>query len=131
MSWFDLSNLASRESALWLNGLHTYNGFNDKIPLEAMGACSGSLRLIHVQRLSLAVFAPGEAFGNSKRRVQGRFRYAASDYRLWVTDPVYERRYLAKLDGDYMVEDCFLTISLGEEYRGACYKLIAAVIECE
>ena len=53
------------------------------------------------------------------------------DYRLWVADPVYERRYLAKLDGDYVVDDCFLTVSLGEPYQGACYKLVAAVMAYE
>ena len=131
MSWFNLSRLASRESALWQNGFHTYDGFNDKIPLEAIAECTDSLRLIRAQRLTLGVFRPGEAFGNRKRRVQGGFRYAGNDYRLWVTDPIYERRYLAKLDGNYVIDDCFLTINLGEPYQGACYKLIAAVVECE
>ncbi len=27
--------------------------------------------------------------------------------------------------------NCYLTISLGETYEGACYKLVAAVIECD
>ena len=94
-----------------------------------MAKVKGSLRLIEVSQLELAVFAPGEAFGNRKRRVQGRFRYAGKDYALWITDPVYERRYLAKLDGEYGLGRCFLTISLGEEYRGCCYKLIAATME--
>lgn len=88
-----------------------------------------SLRLIHVDRVTLSVLMPGAAFGNSKRRVQGRFRFSGSDYRLWVTDPGYERAYLAKENGDYQVGECYLTISLGEAHKGACYKLIAAMIE--
>ena len=40
-------------------------------------------------------------------------------------------RYLAKLDGTYDVGECYLTISLGEPYQRACYKLVAAIIECE
>ncbi len=51
------------------------------------------------------------------------------DYRLWVTDPRYERAYLAKPDGDYEIGEAFLTVSLGEPYNNACYKLIAAIIE--
>ena len=90
---------------------------------------SGSLRLIHVGRLELEVFRPGEAFGNRKRRVQGRFSHAGRDHALWVSDPGYERKYLAKLDGAYEIGECYLTISLGEVYEGACYKLIAAIIE--
>ena len=95
-----------------------------------MDRIQNSLRLIEVADLTLAVFAPGEAFGNRKRRVQGRFSHAGRSYALWVTDPVCERRHLAKLDGEYRRERCFLTISLGERYEGHCYKLIAAVIEC-
>ena len=49
-------------------------------------------------------------------------------YCLWVTDPVHERRYLAKPDGTYPVDECFLTISLGEPFGGAVYKLIASII---
>jgi len=82
-----------------------------------------------VNRLTLSVFKPGEAFGNSKRRVQGSFRHDGTEYKLWVTDPAYERAYLAKPDGDYDIGECFLTVSLGEPYNGACYKLIAAIIQ--
>jgi hypothetical protein len=61
--------------------------------------------------------------------VQGRFRHAGKEYRLWVTDPEYERTYLAKADGHYEIGECFLTVSLGEPHEGDCYKLVAAVIE--
>ena len=68
-------------------------------------------------------------FGNRKRRVQGRFRYHGAEYRLWITDPLYEREYLAKQDGSYEIGESFLTVSLGEPFKDACYKLIAAVVE--
>ena len=42
--------------------------------------------------------------------------------------PPIQRKYLAKLDGNYEIGECYLTISLGEPYQGACYKLIAAII---
>ena len=45
--------------------------------------------------------------------------------------PVYERTYLAKLDGSYEMGECYLTVSLGEEYEDCSYKFIAAVIECD
>ena len=79
-------------------------------------------------RFDLAEFRPGEAFGNAKRRVQGRFEFSGQEYALWVTDPACEKEYLAKLDGTYATGESYLTISLGERYKGACYKLIAAVI---
>ncbi len=95
---------------------------------EAIGDTASSLRLVWVSDIVLKVFAPGEAFGNSKRRVQGNFLHANRNYALWVTDPEIERRYLAKLDGDYQIGECHLTISLGEPFQGAVYKLIAAII---
>lgn len=128
-SWFDLPRLLDPPEPLWIDGHSTYNGANDKVPMELMGRVSSSLRLVRLERLRLRVFAPGEAFGNSKRRVQAVFSHAGSDYRIWVTDPVYERTYLSKLDGEYETGECYVTVSLGEPYGGSCYKLAAAVIE--
>ncbi len=53
------------------------------------------------------------------------------NYRFWITDPIYEKNYLAKNDGAYELGDCYLTVSLGEPFKDACHKLIAAVIERE
>ena len=128
LSVFDLPALADPVAPLWIDGHSTYNGLHDKVPIEATDSITGSLRLLHSDQLRLTVCRPGEAFGNNKRRVQGRFRHAGQEYALWVTDPGWERTYLAKLDGIYDVGECFLTISLGEAYQNACYKLIAAII---
>ena len=86
-SWFDLPALADPVAPLWIDGGHTYQGRNDRLPPEPAGPEAGSLRLIHAPRVELAVFSPGEAFGNRKRRVQGRFSHAGVEYALWVTDP--------------------------------------------
>ena len=128
-SWSDLHLLADEGGTLWINGESTYNGLNDHIPLDQAAAVESSLKLVHVDTLGVTVFKPGEAFGNPKRRVQGRFRFAGNDYWLWITDPIIERRYLARDDGGYDLGECYLTISLGEPYDGRCYKLIAAVVE--
>ncbi len=129
IGWNDLSTLADPNGSLWIDGYSTYNGLNDKIPLSLTDTLKTSLRLIRADRLTLSIFKPGEAFGNPKRRVQGRFRHAGAEYHLWVTDPGYERTYLAKADGVYELGQCFLTISLGEPHNGAAYKLVAAVIQ--
>ncbi len=130
-SRLDLPDLVDPVARLWIDGQSTYHGLNDRILLESAESVSNSLRLIHVERLSLEVFNPGEAFGNPRRRVQGQFTHAGKRYKLWVTDPQYERAYLAKLDGAYEIGECYLTISLGEPFNGACYKLIAAIIPAE
>ena len=56
---------------------------------------------------------------------EGRGRLSSSDLPA-LTDPIAP--YLAKSDGGYDIGGCYLTISLGEPYRDACYKLIAAII---
>ena len=125
----DLSRLTSTAAPLWNNNHSSYNGINDRIPVAVAESLNSSLQLIHVNKVRLSVFKPGEAFGNPKRRVQGQFRYGNVDYHLWVTDPVFERSYLAKPDGNYDLGESFLTISLGEPHDDYCYKLVAAIIQ--
>jgi len=128
-TWGDLARLADTAPTLWINGFSTQSGRNDKIPLDQAKALRTSLLLVHADRIALSVFRPGEPFGNPKRRVQGRFWHQRVEYRLWVTTPSYERRFLAMEDGDYELGESYLTISLGEPHQGACFKLIAAIVE--
>ncbi len=124
-----LQKLVDPVAPLWIDGHSTYSGHNDQIPLVLTKSLDSSLRLIHVDRVQLSVFRPGEAFGNPKRRVQGRFSYAKKEYALRITDPSCERRYLSRQDGEYEIGESFLTISLGEPFKGDCYKLVATVIQ--
>lgn len=123
-----LPRLRDPVAPLWHDGHHTANGLNDKIPLTHCADVRSSLRLVHVPSLTLAVFSPGAAFGNPKRRVQASFDHAGVHYQLWVTDPAYERHYLGRSDGTYDLASSFLTISLGEPYQGDVYKLVATII---
>ena len=126
--WRHLRSLSDPEGPLWRNGFHSYNGRNDRIPLPDAAAETSSLKLIRVAAIRLRAFAPGEAFGNSKRRVQARFRFDDVPYALWITDPIIERRYLALDDGQYDLSEAYLTVSLGEPFGDYCYKLVAAVM---
>jgi hypothetical protein len=128
LGWEDISGLQDRRAPLWINGNSSYNGLNDRIPLAQAIELKSSLKLIHVRNLDVKVFAPGEAFGNTKRRVQARFAFGGRDYWLWVTDPIAERQYLAGPDGEYEVGEACLTVSIGEPYQDYCYKLVATVI---
>jgi hypothetical protein len=128
LGWEGLSSFQDRRGPLWISGYSSYNGLNDRIPLAQAIELRSSLKLIHVRSLELKVFAPGEAFGNTKRRVQSRFAFDGMDYWLWVTDPIVERQYLAESDGEYEVGEAYLTISIGEPYQDYSYKLVATVI---
>jgi len=129
--WKDLERLADEPELLWLNRSSTYSGLHDRVSEPEASELDGSLYLLHVEDLTIRVFAPGAAFDNPKRRVQADFEHRGVRYQLWVTDPIIERTYLAKADGDYEVGECFLTVSLGEPHKGDCYKLVAAVITPE
>ena len=124
----ELHRFIDQVAPLWINRHSTYHGRNDRIPLELAKSLTNSLSLIQVDYLWLFVFKPYEAFGDQKRRVQARFQHAGDEYRLWVTDPLCERDYLAKKNGKYEIGKSFLTVSLGEPYQGNCYKLVAAII---
>lgn len=131
--WNELQTLVEKPSTLWINGHSTFHGAHDEIPEAQADALPGSLYLIRVPRLDLHVFAPSEAFGNPKRRVQARFDHAMVSYALWITDPHIERDFKARGDGVYPLGECCLTVSLsepfetkGNRYR---YKLVAAVMQ--
>ena len=128
-SWENLEPFSETDGTLWRNDSHTYNGMNDQIPFRQVEQETSSLKLLHVDEVCLRVFAPGEVFGNSKRRVQAKLHFSGIEYALWVTDPDIERHYLAREDGYYNLSECYLTISLGEPFNEYCYKLVAAIIE--
>jgi hypothetical protein len=129
LEWDGLDEFIEPVAPLWANGISTYHGANDTIPVAEADLLKSSLVLIRAAKLKMTVFAPGQAFGNSKRRVQAWFLHADTEYRLWVTDPVYERRYLAHPNGEHHLSECCLTISLGEPFNEQCNKLVAAIIE--
>lgn len=123
-----LGLLTEAPGPIWINGYHTYHGFNNYVPVEAVGGINSSLKLIAVHGLQLHVHRPGEAFGDMTRRVQADFSFSGVNYGLRVTDPAIEIVYLAQADGVYALGASYLTISLGEPYGGNCYKLVAAII---
>ena len=128
LPWTDLAQLVDDVPELWSNGDSTYHGCNDRVGLQLAKMFDYSLALIHVDEISIRVFAPGRAFNNAKRRVQGEFSHNDVLYRLWVTDPIIEKHYLAGGDGEFSLGEAYLTISLGEPKDDECYKLIAAII---
>ena len=114
--------------SFWVNGFSTGSGSNDRVRLSDAARLGSSLYLLYSDQLKLRVFAPGTSFGNPKRRVQAEFSHRGIKYRLWVTDPLVERKYLAGSNGEYPIGECFVTVSLGESHEGYCYKLVAALI---
>ena len=116
---------------LWIDGHSGSNGRNDRIPLYLANALDSSLCLIQVDRLELSTSNAKhkqKVPGVSPYRVQGRFRCDGVEYRLSVTDPIYEQAYGQRPNSRYTLDACFLTVSLGGAHKNFAYKLIAAII---
>ncbi len=129
VSWDDLQTYTDAPIRLWVNGYCSFEGMNDRVRQVDAGLQRRSLYLLSLRELSIRVFAPGATFGTLKRRVQAEFSYGGTTYRLWVTDPQIERRYLTGPDGEFLLGRCYVTVSLGEAYSdGYCYKLVAAIV---
>ena len=127
----DLDLFMDPAEPLWINGHSGSNGRNDRIPLYLANALASSLRLIQVDRLELSTSTAKhkhKVTGVSPYKVQGCFRYDGIEYRLNVTDPVYEQKYGKQPNRRYGLDVCFLTISLGAPHKNFAYKLIAAII---
>lgn len=129
LPWGELRQLVDKPETLWFNGDSTYYGVNDRVRLDTAGKMTDSLVLIQPSSLSIHVQTEGAEFGNPRRRVRAAFTYRGANYLIIVTDPVAERTFLGKPDGQYPLDEAFLCVSLGEAHTdNYCYKLVAAVI---
>lgn len=137
VNWAQLQQFVEAPPTLWSNCSSTNIGLHDEMPRALADALPNSLHLIHVRNLQLQILVPGAAWGNYKKRVQGRFTHNGVDYWLWVTDPVIERQFLAREERTYDIGECCLCVSLGEPFKKSNsgdefrYKLVAAVIQRE
>ncbi|MVO84327.1 hypothetical protein GPA10_05950 [Streptomyces sp. p1417] len=128
VAWDDLRHLEQRPQRLWINnGDSTKRGLNDRVSVAQADGLTDSLKLIRVDSVTIAV-AP--AYDPSKRfEVRAEFRYSGFAYILKMTDCVYEEKFKGKGVGRYRLGESFLTVSLGEEWCGYYYKMVAAIIE--
>ena len=122
-----LAKLLDQPDSLWLEGFSSTNGLNDRIPEEiAVKSDLPSLYLIRPD--DFTVLVTDDPYG--RKKVNARFTYRGTTYLLSVTDMMIERDYLMKPQDEYPLsnKNTYLTISLGESFKGFCYKLVAAVM---
>lgn len=120
----NIGRLLDRPASLWGQGSSSTEYQNNRVAVGAL--IDASLYLVPVEELTVLV-GPVSAF-NPRRGVKGQFSYQGIQYRMAMTDPHIERMYLDCADGEYKVKGPALCISLGDEFGGYYYKLIAAVI---
>ena len=114
LAWKDISGWLDHPDTLWGTGESSYAGLNNRV---AIGREDGSsLYLISVECLRLLVGRKASEYPDSKRAVRGEFSYQGSTYRMDVTDPTIERKYLGQADGQYDIANPVLCVSLGDSY---------------
>ncbi len=126
MSLDDVSKLADTPETLWGIGTSTKNGKNNCISISEISKQTSSLYLVNVSNFKVEIRI---SFG--RRDMRGVFSYRGHDYKLSITDPHFEHRFMDKPVGDYEIEKTLLTISLGENYEDSFYKLIAGIMPIE
>lgn len=127
LTFADILPMVQPIGALWLDGHSTYNGENDYVPEADASKVTNSLVLVRPKKTVLVV-SNDEWNGVSRPRVRAKFSLGASDYRLVVTHPEVEQKYLASGTGTHDVSGAVLCVSLADFYRGAASKLVATVI---
>lgn len=134
--WDEVRALVDRDADLWQNGFSAYYNKNNRVPEVLLNNGSGSLRLIELDKMVLHVVPKAPNFGNNKLTVRASFEYGGNEYKLDVTDPVFESDFLEQGPGDYTLETVVACISLGELHTNQngetfAYKLVASIIDPE
>lgn len=124
-----LPTLLEPDGSLWSDPARvTAYGVNNHLPRHEATRQTHSLKLIRVAELTLHVDHKNKGRPSAGKRVDAAFAFNDIDYKLKVTDPTVTRRYEDRIVGHYGLGESYLTISLGEDFHGNCYKLVAAIL---
>ena len=93
------------------------------IRAEMVGRLDYSLMFIHPENPQAYIDENRE-----KSKYRMKFNYFGSSYDFPITDPVFLEEFKKDPDRYLQLPDLYLTLSLGLEFEGFHYKLIAAVV---
>jgi hypothetical protein len=122
-----LHQLCDNVESLWVNGYHSSEGYNDRLPLEVANEKLTS-SLLFIRPTVFEIEKKESSF--IKKKLRGEFIYKGERYNLAVTDPRFEENYSDKSVGLCKIinDQIYLCISLGEPFGEYCYKLIVGII---
>ena len=122
-----IRNMIDRPQAIWRFPGDTHQDRVSFAKIQTMGV-NNSLYLIEAQGM---LFYYGRG-ARGRKHLKSKFAYNGFVYDFSVTDPTIDTDLSAMADGFYrcMSPINYVCVSLGENYNGFCYKLIASVI-CE
>jgi len=124
----DLAQYVDQPENIWLDKSTNTNCVTSSLITSKKTVIAQSLYLIKIDNLILQT-STEEIGGEEKRKLRGSFIYNKVNYKdLTITDPKIWKEYKTKPIGKYEKKDVYLCLSLGEEFHGFYYKIIAAVI---
>lgn len=106
----EIENFLDNPSNLWLDGISKNDRVNYQLIQNNKIQITQSLYLIKVNDLKV-----------DKQERRAIFSFKNISYNLAITDPKIQ--YFDNSEKSY-----YLVISLGEEFRGHCYKLVASIL---
>jgi hypothetical protein len=111
---------------LWANGHSTWKGTNDSVTEADAASFQRSLYLI--RPVNLRVVSVLDVFKN-RYQTRAQFTLCGEPYCLTLTDSVAAARFAPQDPNDEtLVPDALMCVSLTEAFKGAAYKLAAAII---
>lgn len=127
LGWQDLEQFADRPDSIWINSGSTSEGHNDCMRGDEAATLESSLLLITSDEFTVEALTSRFKEG---RVYRGRFFYREKYYNFSLTDPGVREKFDAQPEGDYLLENVYLCLSLTRAYEidKRCHKLIAAVI---
>ena len=128
IAWTNLEPLVDSPRELWINGCDSSGRKNNRIPIEQANALDSSLFLIKVDRVRVET----DRGIHGRQKKYGSFQHGVlrHNYTLEITDPAFEEKYETKVE-KFSLGESYLTVSLGAEFKGYAYKLIAGVMQRE
>ena len=130
LPWEKLEEIRERPESIWTNSDHTASGVYDCMSTNEAATLQGSLVLIKKKDFTVEVGSSSWG-GRTKRTYRGKFDYKGTHHSLSLTDPVARTAFSSRGEGDYVVNDVYLCLSVTEPFEkdGRCHKLVAAVIK--
>jgi len=124
----DLTQYIDTPENIWLDTSTNSNRVTLSLVASKKVVITQSLYLIKMDVLNLQV-STEVVDGIEKHKLRGSFTYNKVKYEdLTITDPKIWSEYKEKPLGKYELKDVYLCLSLGEEFHGFYYKIIAAII---
>lgn len=122
----DLMRLIDQPMEIWGKGVQSSQGVNDRVPENVLSTLDHTLLFIFIER---AIIWKKQSTWDDTCKLRLNFKFVNEKYSLAITDPAILDEYNNSLapNEHKVINNCFVTLSLGLPYYGYSYKLVASI----